>query len=166
LQEDPLVAIKKREEESRRQFLQNPVQLKKLQKALKAQEAKKKKMKKKKKSKHSDDASNELDMILSEKLLGKKNKKISREERDLDTILIHKYEEFKDKLTEDDLQDILNGKVTDSDDSSEDETPRKKSRKKRYESSDESEDERKKSWKKRYESSDESEYERKKSRRK
>ncbi|RZC42765.1 pre-mRNA-splicing factor CWC25 -like protein [Asbolus verrucosus] len=139
LQEDPLVAIKKREEESRRQFLQNPVQLKKLQKALKAQQAKKNK-KKRKKLKHSDDSESDLDVKLTAKLLGKKSKKSSKEERDLDTILIHKYEEFKDKLTESDLQDILNGKITDTDDSSdEDDKPRKKSRRKKHESTSESE---------------------------
>ncbi|KAJ3654532.1 hypothetical protein Zmor_013714 [Zophobas morio] len=141
LQEDPLVAIKKREEETRRQFLQNPVQLKKLQKALKAQQAKKKK-KKKKKSKQSSDSDSDLDQKLAEKLLGKKSKKVSKKERQLDTILIHKFEALKDKLSESDLQDILSGQFTDCDDSSEEEKV-KKSRKKREESSDESEEERK-----------------------
>lgn len=51
LQEDPLMAIKKREEEARRAFLQNPVQLKKLQKALEAQKKMKNKKSKKKKRK-------------------------------------------------------------------------------------------------------------------
>lgn len=106
LQEDPLVTIKKREEESRRQFLQNPVQLKKLQKAIKAQEAIKKK-KKKKKSKESD-----LEAKLKEKLLGIKDKKASKEEKSLDIILMHKYEALKHKLTDDDLRDILNGKFS------------------------------------------------------
>ncbi|GJQ86519.1 putative pre-mRNA splicing factor [Trypoxylus dichotomus] len=43
LQEDPLVAIKKREEETRKQFLQNPIQLKKLQSTLHNQLRKKQK---------------------------------------------------------------------------------------------------------------------------
>ncbi|KAJ8965811.1 hypothetical protein NQ317_012326 [Molorchus minor] len=64
LQEDPLVAIKKREEEARRQFLQNPVQLKKLQEALKAQQMKKEKHCKK--NKHGD--SNDLDSKIANKL--------------------------------------------------------------------------------------------------
>lgn len=106
LQEDPLVTIKKREEESRRQFLQNPVQLKKLQKALKAQEAIKKK-KKNRKSKERD-----LDAKLKEKLLGIKSKKVSKEEKSLDIILMHKYEALKHKLSDGDIRDILNGEFT------------------------------------------------------
>lgn len=115
LQEDPLVAIKKREEESRREFLQNPVQLKKLQKALKAQQEKQNKKKKKKKSKKKQNSDSDLDVKLTEKLLGLKNKKNSRDERNLDTILIHKYEEFKHLLTDEDMRQVLAGKMINSD---------------------------------------------------
>nr|CAI5825886.1 unnamed protein product [Callosobruchus analis] len=121
LQEDPLMAIKKREEEARRKFLQNPVQLKKLQEALKAQ-----KHKKKKKHKHADstDSDDDLDRKLVEKLqylksdpsaahaLKKEKKKAKKNA--LDTILMHKFNEFKDRLSQEDLNDILEGNVSDS----------------------------------------------------
>jgi len=121
LQEDPLVAIKKREEEARRQFLQNPVQLKKLQEALKKQEEKKQKHKKSKKKN-----SNNLDEKIKEKLkLLKQNslgndtqkKKFKKNKEDaLNVILMHKFNALKDKLSEEDMQDILNGKVSDDSD--------------------------------------------------
>ncbi|KAG5888288.1 hypothetical protein JTB14_006675 [Gonioctena quinquepunctata] len=121
LQEDPLVAIRKREEEARRQFLQNPVQLKKLQDALKVQELKKRKKKLKK-------SSCTLDEQLKNKLKQLKNgnlgigllKKHEHEKKtdDLDTILMHKFNQLKDKLSEKDMDDILAGKS--SSDSEED----------------------------------------------
>lgn len=128
LQEDPVVAIRKKEEETRRQFLQNPVQLKKLQEALKAREEQMRA--KKKKKKHS---SKDLDRKIAEKLfllktgglspalLLKKEKERKRAEKEdaLNTILMHKFNELKSKLTDEDLKDILSGKVSDSDDSSE-----------------------------------------------
>lgn len=113
LQEDPLVAIKKQEEERRRQFLQNPVQLKKLQDALNARQEM---MKVKKKHKH--------------KL--KKEKKKAKDDN-LDTILMHKFNELKDKLPDDDLRKILQGQFSDSDISSDsdEEERRKKSKSKK-----------------------------------
>lgn len=125
LQEDPLVAIRKREEESRRQFLQNPIQLKKLQKALKNKSTSKKKKKKKRKSKDSD-SDEDLDTKLATKLkalkdnplglgIPTKNDKNASKEEDLDTVLIHKFNMLKNKLTKNDLKDILNGKCSDSD---------------------------------------------------
>lgn len=141
LQEDPLVAIKKREEETRRQFLQNPVQLKKLQEALKAREEHLRA--KKKKSKRS---SKDLDRKIAEKLQllktgrlsslslkKEKKKKKAEEENALNTILMHKFNELKSKLTDEDLKDILSGKVSDSESSSESssEEKKKKSKKKK-----------------------------------
>ncbi|XP_066147379.1 pre-mRNA-splicing factor CWC25 homolog [Euwallacea fornicatus] len=122
LQEDPLVAIKKREEEARRQFLQNPVQLKKLQEALKKKEDLKKKHKKSK--------STDLDEKIKEKLKNLKTfgtKKDSKKEKSdaMNTILMHKFNALKQKLSEKDLQDVLDGKV--SSDSSEEEEEKKMS---------------------------------------
>ncbi|KAL1497118.1 hypothetical protein ABEB36_008128 [Hypothenemus hampei] len=126
LQEDPLVAIKKREEEARRQFLQNPIQLKKLQEALQKKELQKKKKKSKKKYSEKD-----LDRKLKEKLKNLKSisirkdtsrKETKKEEDDvLNTILMHKFNALKSKLSDSDLQDILDGKVSEnSDDNDED----------------------------------------------
>ncbi|XP_056630813.1 peptidyl-prolyl cis-trans isomerase G-like [Diorhabda sublineata] len=118
LQEDPLAAIKKQEEEARRQFLQNPIQLKKLQEALQAQKKKKKKMKKS----HRED---DLDKRLFEKLKYLKGSSIpinllknEKKENHLDTILMHKFNQLKDKLSQKDMDDILAGKC--SSDSDED----------------------------------------------
>ncbi|KAF7283334.1 hypothetical protein GWI33_000847 [Rhynchophorus ferrugineus] len=129
LQEDPLVTIRKREEEARRKFLQNPVQLKKLQDALEQQEKKKKK-----KSKPSD-----LDEKIKEKIKFLKNsgsdkRTKKKENKDaLNTILMHKFNALKDKLSDSDLNDILNGKI----DSSSDESVEKK-KKRNHKSSDSS----------------------------
>lgn len=122
LQEDPLVAIRKHEEETRKQFLQNPIQLKKLQKALKSQETKKKKKKSKKREK-------DIDAKLMEKLNQLKSNplglditlptKKSERHNDIDDILIHKFNKMKNKLTEDDIRGILEGRITSSDDDSE-----------------------------------------------
>ncbi|XP_018579745.1 pre-mRNA-splicing factor CWC25 homolog [Anoplophora glabripennis] len=158
LQEDPLVAIKKREEEARRQFLQNPVQLKKLQEALKAQELKKKKGKHKK-SKDSSDS--DIDSKIAKKLkylradpssipVLKKKKKKSKDNA-LDTILMHKFNELKDRLSQEDLNDILEGNVSDSDD---DERDRKENKSRRQRRSSSRERYVKKSSRKRKESSD------------
>ncbi|XP_018336566.1 uncharacterized protein DDB_G0283697-like [Agrilus planipennis] len=130
LQEDPLIAIKKREEECRRQFLNNPVQLKKLQEALVAKKNLKKDKKKKSKKKHaSSDSDSDIDSKLVEKLkllkrfptklslelkLKSKKKVKSEEDSILDTILMHKFNAFKSKLSDEDMQDILAGKITDS----------------------------------------------------
>lgn len=126
LQEDPLAAIKKQEEEARRQFLQNPIQLKKLQEALEAQ---KKKKKKKKRSKNEDD----LDKKLSEKLKYLKGNSTpinllnnKKKENHLDTILMHKFNHLKDKLSQKDMDDILAGRC--SSDSDQDNTKNKISR--------------------------------------
>lgn len=114
LQEDPLVAIKKRADENRRQFLSNPVQMQKLQKALKAQKKKKKKGK-------ADNSDNESDRDINLKLASKlallkdaslpltKHKK--KKHNDLNTILIHKYNTLKSQLSQEDLSDILAGKI-------------------------------------------------------
>ncbi|CAG9854209.1 unnamed protein product [Phyllotreta striolata] len=145
LQEDPLVAIKRQEEEARRQFLQNPIQLKKLQEAMKSQENKKK-SKKQKKKKH--DSEDELDRQLAEKLKKLKGKSASKnllknnkkeEEDNIDIILMHKFNQLKDKLSQEDLNDILAGKSSDS----EEENVKKSSKKHKQSSSssNESEDE-------------------------
>lgn len=136
LQEDPLVAIKKREDEARRQFLQNPVQLKKLQEALKAQELKKKKVKRKKSK---DDSDSDIDSKIVKKLkylkadpsdvsVFKKKRKRSKD-NSLDTILMHKFNELKDRLSQEDLNDILAGNVSDSDEDAEKKDKKYKRRK-------------------------------------
>ncbi|XP_030758321.1 pre-mRNA-splicing factor CWC25 homolog [Sitophilus oryzae] len=144
LQEDPLVAIRKREEEARRKFLQNPVQLKKLQDALKEQE----KTKKNKKSQKERD----LDQKLKEKLrlygkspASKKGKTKVKDEA-LNTILMHKFNALKSKLSDSDLNDILNGKTSSSSssDSSNESDKDKKGKRKKYKSSSDSDDNRKK----------------------
>uniref|UniRef100_A0A1Y1L9C4 CBF1-interacting co-repressor CIR N-terminal domain-containing protein n=1 Tax=Photinus pyralis TaxID=7054 RepID=A0A1Y1L9C4_PHOPY len=134
LQEDPLIAIKKREEENRRQFLNNPIQIKKLQEALQFQ-----KSKKKKKHKHSDSNSeDELDRKLAKKLksLGSTNPIKDKIEKNakkdmLDTILMHKYNQLKNQLSNTDIRDILEGKKSESSSSSdaesEEENPMRKS---------------------------------------
>ncbi|XP_050306828.1 pre-mRNA-splicing factor CWC25 homolog [Anthonomus grandis grandis] len=144
LQEDPLIAIKKREEEARRQFLQNPVQLKKLQEALMKKQNQKKKTKKKSKKKDLD-----LDEKIKQKLKMLKSKttgpteprKDSKKEKDetLTTILMHKFNALKSKLSEDDLQDILNGKTSDSSDSENEDKSKKKSHRKSQSSDSEEE---------------------------
>lgn len=141
-----MVAIKKREEEARRQFLQNPIQLKKLQEALKKKEELKKKKSKKSKKKHSD-----LDEKIRQKLqklkggtLGFESKKEAKKDKAdaLNTILMHKFNALKDKLSEDDLRDIINGKVS-SDDDEDADKPKKKKEKQSSSSEDESEPEKK-----------------------
>lgn len=153
LQEDPLMAIKKREEEARRAFLQNPVQLKKLQKALEAQKKmKSKNKKKKKKRKKSED---DLDAKIAMKLKKLKNTSslMKKSESTLDTILMHKFNELKDKLSQEDLNDVINGVVTDSSgdekgkkkrrsNSSSDESEKRKYPKEKYDSSDSEEEKR------------------------
>ncbi|KAJ8920992.1 hypothetical protein NQ315_015788 [Exocentrus adspersus] len=141
LQEDPLVTIKKREEEVRREFLQNPVQLKKLQEALKIQESKKKKSKQKRK-KSGRDSDSDLDRKITKKLKYLKGgalpslKKKKKDDSALDTILMYKFNELKDRLSQEDLDDILAGNVSDSDE--EVETKGKKLKRRRNSSSDES----------------------------
>ncbi|KAK9686552.1 Pre-mRNA splicing factor [Popillia japonica] len=110
LQEDPLVAIKKREEETRKQFLQNPIQLKKLQSTLHKQLKKKKKKSKKQRNLDIDaliveklqalqDHSVDLDLLTSSSHLAN--------EKTLDKILIKKFRKYKGYLTEDDLHEIF-----------------------------------------------------------
>ncbi|CAG9840581.1 unnamed protein product [Diabrotica balteata] len=144
LQEDPLMAIKKQEEEARRQFLQNPIQLKKLQDALKVQEEKKKK--KKKKRRNDSDSEDDLDKQIAEKLkhlkgnfsdLPKKKKKSKT--KHLDTILMHKFNQLKDKLSQEDMDDILAGKSSGSDE----EVPKKKTKHKSSNSEEDSDDQEK-----------------------
>lgn len=124
LQEDPLVAIRKREEETRQKLLQNPVKLKKLQKVLKLKKEDKKKKKKrdkkhKNKKKTSSDSSSDSDN--SENLDKKYTKRYEElkkhmhvneepEEDELDKILIKKFMQFKHLLTKKDLDEILNSK--------------------------------------------------------
>lgn len=117
LQEDPLVAIKKREEEVRRQFLQNPVQLRKLQEALHMKQMEKKSKKHHKESKQDKkfkqdfiNKFNPFEISTSAKQ-SKQDKKLA-----LDTILMHKFNALKSKLTEEDLQEVLNGKPSSSSD--------------------------------------------------
>ncbi|XP_071101104.1 pre-mRNA-splicing factor CWC25 homolog [Haliotis cracherodii] len=62
MREDPLYAIKKREEESKRKILNNPVKMKELQKMV-AQQKKEKKKKKKHKHKHRHGGSDEEDLV-------------------------------------------------------------------------------------------------------
>ncbi|KAK4880765.1 hypothetical protein RN001_008911 [Aquatica leii] len=138
LQEDPLIAIKKQEEEKRRQFLNNPIQIKKLQKALKMQ----KNIKKKKRKNSSSESEEDLDIKLAKKLKSLKSSNILHSKSSktpkknmLDTILMHKYNELKNQLSQTDLTDILQGKKvkssseSSSDDDSESSTD--KSRKKK-----------------------------------
>ncbi|KRT79110.1 hypothetical protein AMK59_8435, partial [Oryctes borbonicus] len=110
LQEDPLVAIKKREEETRKQFLQNPIQLKKLQSTLDKQL--RKKNKKFKKHKNLD-----IDALIAEKLQSLQSYSIDlnlftnasniSDQNALDKILIKKFRKYKNYLTERDLHEIL-----------------------------------------------------------
>lgn len=107
--------------------------MKKLQDALKSKESKKKK--KKKKSKRSDDSDDDdVDQKLSTKLkLLKENplglgistaapsQKESEKDAELDEILIHKFNKLKNKLTIEDIQNILQNKFSDDDLSSESE---------------------------------------------
>ncbi|KAF5298451.1 hypothetical protein FQR65_LT01230 [Abscondita terminalis] len=110
LQEDPLIAIKKQEEEKRRQFLNNPIQIKKLQRALKMQ----KNIKKKKHKRSKSDSEEELEKKLAKKLKSLKSAEIlkSKSSKDgmLDTILMHKYNQLKSHLSQNDLTNILEGK--------------------------------------------------------
>lgn len=106
-----MVAIKKREEETRKQFLQNPIQLKKLQSTLDKQLRKKKK--KFKKHRNSID----IDILIAEKLQSLKNNSVDlssitnsshiSNESDLDKILIKKFRKYKSRLTEGDITEIL-----------------------------------------------------------
>ncbi|KAF5295444.1 hypothetical protein FQA39_LY13105 [Lamprigera yunnana] len=119
LQEDPLIAIKKREEEKRKQFLNNPVQIKKLQKALKQQRC----MKKNKHKKTKSDSDLELDKKLAKKLRAFKNVQIlssksNKTSNMLNTILMHKYNQFKHHLSQNDVKAILEGNSSDSTSSS------------------------------------------------
>ncbi|KAK9891362.1 hypothetical protein WA026_014602 [Henosepilachna vigintioctopunctata] len=123
LQEDPLVLIKRQEDETRRQFLQNPIQLKKLEEAMQAQ------MKENKKHRKDNDG---LDRKLRKKLK-KLNKTLKKkggykelkivsvnddiDEARLDTILMHKFNSLKSKLSEDDLKNILLGNFSENEDS-------------------------------------------------
>ncbi|XP_077296292.1 CWC25 spliceosome associated protein homolog isoform X2 [Arctopsyche grandis] len=68
LLEDPLVAIRKREVESRTQLLQNPVKLKEISMLLKAEQQKHKKKKEKKKSKKNKKNKADLEEKIVEKL--------------------------------------------------------------------------------------------------
>lgn len=117
-----MVAIRKKEEETRKQFLQNPIQLKKLQKALKSQHTKKQSKKKKKKHSKSD---KDLDAKLLEKLNQLKKNPLGLDidfptndkDKDggIDNVLIHKFNKLKNKLTEKDITAILEGRETSSD---------------------------------------------------
>ncbi|XP_045480130.1 pre-mRNA-splicing factor CWC25 homolog isoform X2 [Harmonia axyridis] len=114
LQEDPLVLIKRREEETRRQFLQNPVQLKKLQEAMEAQ-LQMKKMLHSKKNKTGKKLRKKLKLLNQQlgKKHGYKELELSSDMKDdeaiLDTILMHKFNQLKNELSEDDLKIILLG---------------------------------------------------------
>ncbi|ENN78712.1 pre-mRNA-splicing factor CWC25 homolog [Dendroctonus ponderosae] len=117
LQEDPLVAIKKREEEVRRQFLQNPVQLRKLQEALHMKEMEKKSKKHHKESMQSKKFKQEFINKFSPFEMRTPVKQSKQDKKHaLDTILMHKFNAFKSKLTEEDLQEVLNGKASSSSD--------------------------------------------------
>lgn len=115
LQEDPLIAIKKREEESRRQFLQNPVQIAKLQKALRKRE---KKLRKSKKHK--------LGAKLAEKIKQLTGNHIQigdddfNDEAALDIILMHKFNSLRSLISEEALQRVLKGEESNSSSSDED----------------------------------------------
>ncbi|KAH9494971.1 RNA-splicing factor [Bulinus truncatus] len=52
MREDPLFAIRRKEEESRKKLLENPIKMKELQKLIEQQEKQKKEKEKKKKKKH------------------------------------------------------------------------------------------------------------------
>ncbi|XP_060518847.1 pre-mRNA-splicing factor CWC25 homolog [Cylas formicarius] len=123
LQEDPLVAIRKQEEEARRKFLQNPVQLKKLQEALQAQQ--KKKQKKSKKKQMESDLDNKIMQKLKLLKSGFSSHVTEKKGHVLDTILMHKFNALKDKLSEEDLNDVLNGKLSET---SDEEKPKRKKR--------------------------------------
>lgn len=113
MQEDPLVAIKKREEETRKQFLQNPIQLKKLQSTLDQQLKKKKR--KSKKQRNID-----INALIAEKLQNLKNCPLNLNalnnsadilnENNLNKILLKKLRKYKNYLSENDLKDILHSK--------------------------------------------------------
>lgn len=77
IQEDPLMAIKKSEQESRAKLLQNPVKLKELTRLLKAERELRKDKKAKKKSKKKKNSS-DLDDKLAKKLLKLQNAKDSK----------------------------------------------------------------------------------------
>lgn len=115
LMEDPLMLIKQKEMETRRQILQNPVKLKELHKMLKAekesQKKKKSKKEKKKKKKHkkSDSDTDESDVDL-DKALAEKYKKLQgalasttkdsddEEEGNVDKLLSLKFEVLSKEL--------------------------------------------------------------------
>lgn len=82
MQEDPLYTIKKKELESRSQLLKNPVKLKQLKELLEQQSRKSKSEKKKKKSKRKDSSEDEVE---------------------LDKLLVTKYKQLKDNISEKDL---------------------------------------------------------------
>lgn len=157
LQEDPLLSIQKKEEETRRNFLQNPVQLKKLQKALSKQQKKSKKGKRELEEKLEYLQDNPLGM-------DRQNKK-SKRDKDLDIILMHKFNAMKSKLSEKDLTDIMQGNFTDTDSDSaveeeyvesEDEYTKFKNRKRNQGRDAVEKPKKKKPKKKKYESSDDS----------
>ncbi|XP_026473146.1 pre-mRNA-splicing factor CWC25 homolog [Ctenocephalides felis] len=101
LQEDPLVAIKRKEMESRQQLLQNPVKLKELHRILKEEKMKKLSKKKKKKD--------------SKPKKSKKDKSEKHVEKDLDDILAEKYAKLKATLDETlDMGSLLKNKQKDS----------------------------------------------------
>ncbi|XP_063709694.1 pre-mRNA-splicing factor CWC25 homolog [Culicoides brevitarsis] len=110
--EDPLMLIKQKEMETRRQILQNPVKLKELHKMLKQEqsESKKKKSKKEKKSKkkrkRSDDSDSDVDLdkALAEKykrLQGALTKDVDSDDNDdgnVDKLLSRKFEVLSKEL--------------------------------------------------------------------
>ena len=113
------MAIKKQEEERRRQILQNPIQIKKLQETLlnqkvKSKPSKKKKMKKNKKKKRELD--DNIDIIIAQKLkaLSKKSldirdlTTIPSDDDNLDKVLLKKFTKLKRKLALEDYDEVLN----------------------------------------------------------
>lgn len=112
MMEDPLMLIKQKEMETRRQILQNPVKLKELHKMLKEERGKKKSKKEKKSKKKrkrksdSDDSDVDLDKALAEKykrLQGALSKDVDSDEDvnnagNVDKLLSRKFEVLSKEL--------------------------------------------------------------------
>lgn len=112
MREDPLYAIKKREEDAKRRLLENPIKMKQLESMLKEKQAKKDKKKKKKekkrKRKHKHDSDSDID-------------------NDEDDALMHKYLDIIKHKSRRGALDVLKLKRSlDDSDSDSDSSPRKR----------------------------------------
>lgn len=103
LMEDPLMAIRQKEMDSRRKILENPVKLKELHRILKTQtSAESSKKSKKSKKKHKKDS--------KKKKRRDSSSSLSSSDEDLDKMLVKQIKEMKKNSTAKDLEKLLDSK--------------------------------------------------------